>query len=130
MGKTERVPMESDEADHDEPFVGDTDHLRSRQDKSMQPHPGDADRPEMEERERPDREQRDVFDQADTSDADDADTSRPKRGGRAYVEQEAVRMLKDTLREKGVSESFIHENEEKIRKKALDHLYGRGQDLR
>lgn len=45
-------------------------------------------------------------------------------GGKEYVEREAVQLLVETLRDKGVSDRFIETHMDEIREKVRDELYG------
>ncbi len=127
-----RIPLEAESEDDAEdagPFTADTDELRAEMDKSHMPEGGeDAAVPRDSSRPAPRNQEQRTASGGDRTADRDADAGRGRREGRAYIEQQAVTMLVDKLREKGVSDAFIEDNMDTIREKARERLYG--QDRR
>lgn len=98
----DRVPLETDEEDDDEPLVASADELRERMDKSHMP-----DEPET-ERERAHRR-----------------LGREERVEREReIEEEAVDRMVEKLREKGKSRRWIESHMDEIRERVRTELYG------
>lgn len=101
---TDRIPLEPDREDDDEPFVTKAEHLKEGMDKSHMPDEPESGR---------DRARRRMGRQ-------DEERSRHER----RVEEKAVGRMIERLREKGKSSRWIEEHKDDIRERVREELYG------